>query len=107
MNYMKKNLLFLSLLVCTAAISQDGNAPADTSWKKIYRAEATKVNDLVHTKLDVKFDYSKSYMYGKEWLTAHPHFYATDSLTLDAKGMNINQVALFVNGKTTPLQYSY
>ncbi len=104
---MKKNFLILSLLICTAALAQDGNEPADTSWKKIYRAEATKINDLVHTKLDVKFDYAKSYMYGKEWLTAHPHFYPTDSLTLDAKGMNINQVALFVNGKTTPLKYTY
>jgi aminopeptidase N len=104
---MKKSFLFLSLLICTAAIAQDNNAPADTAWKKIYRAEATKINDLVHTKLDVKFDYSKSYMYGKEWLTVHPHFYPTDSLTLDAKGMNINEVAMFVNGKRTPLKYTY
>ena len=88
-------------------MAQEDNVPADTSWKKIYRAEATKINDLVNTKLDVKFDYSKSYMYGKEWLTVHPHFYPTDSLTLDAKGMNINEVALFVNGKTTLLKYSY
>ena len=83
------------------------NPTPDTSWKKIYRAEATKINDLVNTKLDVKFDYSKSYMYGKEWLTLHPHFYPTDSLTLDAKGMNINEVSLFVNGKKTPLKYRY
>jgi aminopeptidase N len=104
---MKKNCLFLSLLLCTAAMAQDENAPADTSWKNIYRAEATKINDLVHTKLDVRFDFSKSYMYGKEWLTVHPHFYPADSLTLDAKGMNINEVSLFVNGKKTPLQYKY
>ena len=31
-------------------------------------------------------------MYGKEWITVHPHFYPTDSLTLDAKGMNIKEV---------------
>src|SRR6478735_8041432 len=104
---MKKQFLFLALLICSAAMAQDDNAPADTSWKHIYRAEATKINDLVHTKLDVRFDYSKSYMYGKEWLTVHPHFYPTDSLTLDAKGMNINEVSLYVNGKKTPLQYRY
>jgi aminopeptidase N len=102
---MKKYFLFLLLLICTATIAQ--NNPEDTSWKHIYRAEATKINDLVDTKLDVKFDYSKSYMYGKEWLTVHPHFYPTDSLTLDAKGMNINEVALYSNGKKTPLKYSY
>ncbi len=102
---MKKFLWFLSLLICTATIAQDN--PQDTSWKQIYRAEATKINDLVDTKLDVKFDYSKSYMYGKEWLTVHPHFYPTDSLTLDAKGMNINEVSLYSNGKKTPLKYDY
>ncbi|MEP6513196.1 MAG: M1 family metallopeptidase [Parafilimonas sp.] len=105
---MKQNLLFLSLLLCTAVYSQNNdNQQQDTSWKKLYRAEATKINDLVDTKLDVKFDFSKSYMYGKEWLTLHPHFYPTDSLTLDAKGMNINEVALISNGKKTPLNYKY
>lgn len=104
---MKKIFFMLSILGCTTAMAQDENKPSDTSWKKIYRAEATKINDLVHTKLDVKFDYAKSYMYGKEWLTVHPHFYPTDSLTLDAKGMNINEVALFANGKKTPLKYAY
>ncbi len=104
---MKKYLLFLSLIICSATFAQGDAAPADTSWKHIYRPEATKINDLVNTKLDVKFDYSKSYMYGKEWLTVHPHFYQTDSLTLDAKGMNINEVSLFENGKKTPLKYVY
>ena len=104
---MKKTSLILLLFICKAAFSQSSDAASDTAWKHIYRAEATKVNDLVHTKLDVKFDYSKSYMYGKEWLTVHPHFYPTDSLRLDAKGMNINEVALFSNGKKIPLKYSY
>lgn len=103
---MKKSFLFLSLFICAAAIAQN-NANPDTLWQNIYRAEATKINDLVHTRLDVKFDYTRSYMYGKEWLTVKPHFYPTDSLTLDAKGMNINEVSLFVNGKKTPLKYTY
>ncbi len=46
-------------------------------------------------------------MYGKAWITLHPHFYATDSLNLDAKGMTIEEVSLFANGKTTPLHYNY
>ena len=104
---MKKYLLLLSLIISVATFAQDVSMQVDTSWKHIYRAEATKINDLVDTKLDVKFDYSKSYMYGKEWLTVHPHFYPTDSLTLDAKGMNINEVSLFENGKKTPLKYVY
>lgn len=77
-------------------------------WKKNYRATATKINDLVHTRLDARFDYNKSYLNGKVWLTLKPHFYATDSLQLDAKGMNINKVELVkATGGSIPLKYSY
>ena len=79
----------------------------DTSWKHIYRATATKINDLVNTRLDVKFDYSKAYLYGKAWITLHPHFYSTDSLLLDAKGMNIKEVAIQRGNTKAPLKYSY
>ncbi len=102
---MKKILFAFSLLAFVFANAQQNKV--DTSWKKIYRASATKINDLVHTKLEVKFDYAQSYMYGKAWITLHPHCYATDSLRLDAKGMNINKIALFNNGKYTDLKYSY
>ena len=82
--------------------------PKNDNWKKIYRPAAEKVNDLVHTKLDVKFDFEKSYMYGKAWITIKPHFYDTDSLRLDAKGMEIKQVAMMNSGKQLiPLQYNY
>ncbi|RAJ86054.1 aminopeptidase N [Chitinophaga dinghuensis] len=80
--------------------------PQDSALK-IYRAAATKINDLVHTKLDVRFDYGKRYLYGKAWITLKPHFYPTDSLTLDAKGMDIKEVAIEVNGKNVPLKYEY
>lgn len=74
---------------------------------KIYRATVTKINNLVHTKLDVKFDYKKQYIYGKAWVTLKPHIYPTDSLTLDAKGMDIKTVAVVNAGKNIPLKYSY
>lgn len=102
--------LVLGICLCTSVATIAQPAPGgkrDESWKKIYRASATKINDLVHTKLDVRFDYDKAYMYGKAWITLQPHFYATDSLTLDAKGMNINAVALVANGKQQPLKYEY
>ena len=90
----------------TITVNADATQP-DTAWKKIYRATATKINDLVHTKLDVRFDYDKAWMYGKEWLTVKPHFYATDSLTLDAKGMEIKEVAIMKGNTKAALQYSY
>ncbi len=103
---MKKILVvFTAIAISFGAKAQEQDA--DTSWKHEYRGSYEKINDVVHTKLEVSFDYEKSQMMGKEWLTLTPHFYATDSVLLDAKGMEIKEVAL-VNGKTNvPLKYSY
>lgn len=99
--------MFLTVfLFCIQLIAQPGE-PKDTSWKKMYRETATRINDLVHTKLDVKPDFSKSYLYGKAWITLHPHFYPTDSLNLDAKGMEFKTVTLIKGGKQVPLKYEY
>ena len=46
-------------------------------------------------------------MYGKAWITLKPHFYTTDSLTLDAKGMAIKEVAIMNGASKTALKYSY
>ncbi|MEN9598747.1 MAG: hypothetical protein RL596_1058 [Bacteroidota bacterium] len=81
--------------------------PASSDWKKLYRAVPTKLNDLVHTKLNARFDYSKSHLLGDVWLTLRPHFYATDSLQLDAKGMDIHKVAIVKGTQTNPLTYKY
>jgi aminopeptidase N len=79
----------------------------EPAWKKIYRAAATKYDDLVNTRLEVRFDYDKAYMNGKAWVTLQPHFYAADSVTLDAKGMDIHSIAIDREGKRTPLKYDY
>ena len=69
----------------------------------VYQATETVYTDLIHTKLEVRFDWNKAWMYGKETLTAKPHFYASDSLFLDAKGMEIQKISL---GNQT-LDYKY
>ncbi|WP_071609365.1 M1 family aminopeptidase [Niabella ginsenosidivorans] len=109
------NKYFLTICMAIATATAAGLQPLKAQVTEtippgvdsVYRATPTKINDLVHTKLDVRFDYGKRYLYGKEWVTLKPQFYPTDSLTLDAKGMDIKTVAL-VNGKTTtPLKYTY
>ena len=105
---MKKILIALVLTgFFGIAMAQDEEQSQDTSWKHEYRASATRINDLVHTKLVVSFDYNKAWMYGQEWVTLHPHFYSTDSLTLDAKGMEIKEIALVKGKSKIPLKYSY
>ncbi|MBH8556624.1 M1 family metallopeptidase [Hymenobacter negativus] len=96
----------LSLAASTPAFAQAPTPPAAKS-ESPYRASATKINDLVHTKLDVRFDYAKRHLLGKTWITLKPHAYPTDSLRLDAKGMDINTVALMNGSAQTPLKYDY
>ncbi len=69
----------------------------------VYRASNTILTDLVHTRLDVNFNWAQSRMNGKATITAKPHFYPSDSLILDAKGMDINSVKM--NGNE--LEYTY
>lgn len=106
---MKQQLLLITLITLqVGAFAQHGNRRTeDTSWKKIYRESATKINDLVHTKLDAKFDYDNSYLHGKAWITLKPHFYPTDSLELDAKGMEIKNVSVVKGGSNKALKYDY
>ena len=104
---MRKLFAGILMFAFTSTFTQTKEAPEDASWKKIYHTTTTKINDLVHTRLDVKFDFSKSWMYGKAWITLHPHYYPTDSLNLDAKGMTIDEVSMVSGGKNIPLHYSY
>ncbi|HTB53529.1 MAG TPA: M1 family aminopeptidase [Ferruginibacter sp.] len=104
-----KKLFILLVFACgiITVNAQQASTTKDAPWEKIYRGSATKINDLVHTKLDVRFDYDKSWMYGKAWITLVPHFYPTDSLTLDAKGMDIKEVEVMKGTDKIPLKYKY
>src|SRR5215831_12040586 len=106
---MKKFLSIVAALALTQLLhaQQPRENDQDTSWKKVYRESAPKINDLVHTKLDARFDYDKSYMNGKVWITLKPHFYPTDTLSLDAKGMDIHKVAIVKGNTVSPLKYNY
>lgn len=103
-------IILLALIFISTAITaraQQNEPSSDTAWKHIYRGTYPRINDLVHTKLEVSFDYDKQWMYGREWVTLQPHFYATDSLTLDAKGIEIKEISIIKGKSKIPLKYSY
>jgi aminopeptidase N len=104
---MKTTSVTILLLFSFISFSYPQGTKKDETWKSIYRETPARINDLVNTKLEVNFSFEKSWMYGKAWLTLHPHFYPTDSLRLDAKGMTINEVAVINGGKKVPLKYTY
>jgi len=68
-----------------------------------YKAAKTIQTDLIHTKLEIEPVWKIAELNGKATLTLKPHFYATDSVFIDAKGMEIKSVG---NGKIS-LPYTY
>ncbi len=104
---MKKALLLPLCLMLISGLQAQAPVKKEDPAEKEYRETPTRINNLVHTKLDVRFDYDKAHLNGKAWITLQPHFYPTDSLTLDAKGMDIKKVALVSGTKTSPLKYEY
>jgi aminopeptidase N len=71
-----------------------------------YRPSETRETDLLNTTLWVRFDWEKKYMYGKATISARPYFYPTSSLKLDARGMQINRVALLQRDATDPMKFA-
>lgn len=88
-------------------LAQNKSNQEDSSWKTTYRSVATKTNNLQHTKLVASFNYQKSQMNGEVWLRFQPHFYPTNKLVLDAKAMDIKEVALIKGAAKTKLSYNY
>ena len=89
-----KNILFTLILLFSIVLgAQDKN----------YQAERGKINNLVHTKLKVDFNFEKSQLNGEAWITLTPHFYAVNKVTLDAKSFNIHEVK--VNDKKASFNF--
>ncbi len=72
-----------------------------------YQASETKFFDLVHTKLQVSFDWQKQYLYGTANVTVKPHAYPQNQLVLDAKGFSIDYIKLIKNEKSFDLAFTY
>jgi aminopeptidase N len=104
MNFIKNSVLIL--LISTVFYSckkQPARSEEKTSSKLIqtsngsYKPSIPMVWDLIHTKLEVAFDFKKQHLLGKATLTLKPHFYSQNSLVLQAQGFDIHSIK-FNNG---------
>jgi len=93
--FQMKNILFALLLFFSIVLG---------AQNAIYQPERDKINNLVHTKLKVDFNFEKSQLNGEAWVTLTPHFYTVNKVVLDAKSFNIHEVK--VNDKKAGFNYS-
>jgi len=75
--------------------------------RPIYQAEVTKKFDLIHTKLDLKFDWENQHVIGRAWLDVSPWFYSTDHFQVEAKGFDLYKIQLIEDTVKTDLEYTY
>ena len=114
---MKINLFMIALVVfiiasCKTTKQTSSTVSSKSEEKKIpepkvYRAANTRLSDILHHELRVSFDWDKKYLFGQSTLTIKPYFYSTDSLYLNARGMEIKELSLVKDSVRTSLQYNH
>jgi aminopeptidase N len=107
-------IFFICLLIFVSCSSPKKITETRTEKKEVeipepgvYHGSYKMSNDLVHMKLEVKPVWSKMQLEGKATITLHPHFYSTDKLELNARGMDLHEVSLVEKGLKTRLEYTY
>lgn len=78
--------------------------PPIPNERPVYRDAYQRTHDLLHTKLELSFNWEKEQVIGVATLKLTPLFYPSDMLTLDAKGFTFNSIKT-AGGKT--LSYDY
>lgn len=75
--------------------------------KSPYQPSRERLVDLLHTKLDVAFDWEKQQLIGLAELTLKSYFYPQNEVKLDAKGFDIKKISLIKHGEKSELKYDY
>jgi aminopeptidase N len=106
-------IVWLWIFISCTPAQKSTVTPADkteikTPEPEVYQATYTRHNDLVHTKLEIKPDWQVMHLNGKATITLHPHFYPTDKLELNARGMALHEVSIVTKGgDRSKLKYNY
>ncbi len=70
-----------------------------TTKNKEVRERPSQEIDILHTELNVSFDWQKHLCFGREKIIFTAYHYPTDSFIVDAKNFTFKNVQLFKNGK--------
>jgi aminopeptidase N len=63
--------------------------------RELYRESTPKLSDILHTRLDVRFDWQNSRLMGTATIDLKQHFYPSEKLFLNARGMDINNLEVY------------
>lgn len=72
-----------------------------------YQPSARRDFDLIHTDLDLSFDWARQAVLGKARLQLKPFFYPQKELVLDAKDFEVGAINLIGEESLTKLSYRY
>lgn len=73
-----------------------------------YQPAFNRTIDILHTKLEVSFNWEKQHLYGKSTITLKPYFNPTKEFILHAKNFDIKNVSLIsgISSKDLPFTYN-
>ena len=72
-----------------------------------YQLDEKSNIDLLHTRLEISFDYKRQWVYGMATLTIKPSPNSLNSISLDARGFTVNRVALVQHTDTVQVLFHY
>lgn len=83
------------------------NIEEDAAEVKFYKGERTRHFRLIHTKLEISFDWKKQWVFGKALLITEPYFYEQSNIVINAKGLDVHDVVLLHGTDSGKLQYTH
>ena len=107
-NWFSKNCfhIFLGItafFVSYSALADEHTVAADTLYRRNpgvvtpkgpYMPERAMKNNILYTRLDVRFDWQRQQVPATAIIKFSPHFYPQNTLELDAKGFEIRDISL-------------
>ena len=90
-------LLALAFLIGGGQLNKENVqyvASNEEAKQEVYNPSETRLSDIIHTDLAVRFDWEKQHLHGTAEITAKPYFKPTNELVLDAKGFDIHSVKM-------------
>jgi aminopeptidase N len=77
----------------------------NSSGNKVYRPTAKTDIDIIHTRLQLRFDWERKHVIGSAHITLKPYFKPVSFIELDAVGFDIRHITM---GKDySPVEFSY